>query len=196
MTHSARNLFSEWLRFAEAARDFLDGGYWARFQFQTPEAYFDTRLGISLRTVRRWLSVVEGLRRLPAGERPEAERALSGLGSHKAGALAPVLGRDGQDWKAWIMVAREKPEADLQRRVSVALGHRPRGTAAETATQPGETWYARVLAPPLPDELRELTQRVFHLARLALKKPTATPFECWDALCAEFHATYEHLDPR
>src|SRR5215831_15571731 len=106
LRQTARNLFSEWLRFAEAARDFVDGGFWVRFKFETPEAYFDERLGLSYRTVRRWLSVVDGLRRLPVKERPEAEQALTGLGSHKAGALAPVLGKDGQDWKAWVMVAR------------------------------------------------------------------------------------------
>lgn len=193
LVQSARNLFSEWLRFARAAQDFLDGGYWVHYRVQTPEAYFETRCGISFRTVSRWLAVAKGLGRLPKPEQGEAETALVGLGSHKAGVLAPVLGREGQDWKAWVIIAREKAEPDLQARVSVALGHRPRGatTGAPDDVQIGETWYARLLAPPLPDTLREQTQRVFKLAEVALDKPNPHPFECWAAILAEFESTYE-----
>jgi hypothetical protein len=140
---------------------------------------------VKYRTVRRWLSVVDGLRRLPPGDRPDAERALEGLCSHKAGVLAPVLGREGEDWQAWVRVAQGTAEPEIQRRVSVALGHRPRGDSQD----PGEAWYRALLAKLPDDDFRAETQRAFRLAER--ETGTDNPIGCFRWIIAEFIATYE-----
>lgn len=183
---AARNLFTEWLRFAEAAQDFIAESYWVRFKFPTPEAYFEQRLGLSYRTVRRWCSIVEGLRRLPKPEATEAQKMLVGLGSHKAGVLAPVLGRPGQDWRAWVMAAQSTPEETLQTRVSEVLGHRPRGPSIA----PGETWYRRLLGPPLPDDIAEEAKEVFAYGEHVAE--TKNPIDIFRHMLADVKVEWSH----
>jgi hypothetical protein len=191
LRYRATRLESDFLTIVELCQEVIERGYYARFQYRDAESYLEQRIGLSYRSVRRRLGTIEAIQKLPANERKPARAALVEIGSHKASIVAPALRNDPSGWREWVGKAKAVPEAALQQSVSLALGHRPRGTVVARAAQPGETWYARVLAPPLPDELRELTQRVFKLAEVALEKLAPNPFECWAAICQEFLATYE-----
>lgn len=187
MRQAVRQIGTAWLGLVEDARVFLDGSYWYKWGYTRPEEYFLDHLGLTYRTVRRWLTVLEGLRRLPPPDYEPAKDALLELGAHKAAVLAPVLGREGEDWRAWTAHAAEWTEARLQEAVSERCGHRPRGAPSA----PGERWY-RALLSDLPDELQDLTGRAFRLAEQQLGPGTAHhPMACWAAICQEFVGTYE-----
>lgn len=180
----ARQISLRWLEFCGYAQEFVREGYYVRYDCQTPEAYFETRHGVRYRTVRRWLSVIEGLDRLPEGERAAARETLVGLGSHKAGVLAPVLGRDGQDWRTWANRAASVPEARLQEEVSTACGLRPRGAPDD----PDERWWRALLAR-IPVERQAEVQRAFLLAERVAE--TRSPVTAFLAIIAEYISTHE-----
>ena len=184
MQQCARTISQRFLDFCGFAAEFTREGYWARYACETPEDYYTRYTGISYRTVRAWCAVLEGLGRLPVKDQPAARETLVGLGSHKARVLAPILGREGEDWHAWADRAATVTEERLQEEVSAACGHRPRGAP----DQPGERWYRALLAP-LPPELQEDTQRAFRLAHK--EAATANPIGCWKAIIAEFLSTWE-----
>lgn len=124
--------------------------------------YLSDRLRLRARTVKRWLAVVEALHRLPEADRVEAREGLARIGGHKASVIAPAIGREGQDWRAWITQAQEAPEEALQERVSDRLGLARRPSIEE----PGSRVYKFLLAqapPELADELVEFFDLGFKL---------------------------------
>lgn len=187
MRQAVRRIGTEWLRLCQDAQEFVEGALYHKFGYGRPDDYFTDQLGLTYRTVRRWLAVHEGILRLEPGDQEPARDALVGIGAHKAAVLAPILGRDGQDWRAWTERAAEWTEARLQEAVSETCGHRTRGPV----TAPGERWY-RALLSDLPDELAQMTQRAFRLAehQLGVGAPHH-PMACWAAIVQEFLGTYE-----
>ena len=113
---------------------------------------------MSYRSVRRRLSVLEAILRLPEGEQEEAKATMTALGSKKAGVLAPMLGKPDLDWKAAADFAKGVNESAVQSMVSEKLGHPHRGLPA--SQHPGTRFYAYILNTVPPDE-RERTQFVF-----------------------------------
>lgn len=97
---------------------------WEPHGFLGPAEYFDQAVGLRYRTVLRLLTIRKALGRLPEGERDQARAAIAEIGTHKAGALAPLFGADGEDWRAWVEEARALPEAKLQDRVNEATGRK------------------------------------------------------------------------
>lgn len=153
----AQRLAGEFLAFAERAQAAIDAGVPARFGYVDPETYFEERIGLSWRSIRRWLAVVEGLRRLPDdAARQSAAAAVSALGGQKAAILAPVLGRAGENWETWTHRAATLPRERLQAEVSAAVGAKPRGE------DPPGAAFLRFILSRLPDEeTRALVGSVF-----------------------------------
>lgn len=143
------------LEFLELAREAIDGAYYIKFGFQDPERYFQDRLGASYRSVRRRLSILDGLDRLVVGERERAKVALASLGGHKAAEVARLLGRrDG--WAELAARAQDMTEEAVRDEVSARLGSKPRGLPSE----PGEK-FLRALLNRLPIDVIEWTESVF-----------------------------------
>lgn len=165
----AQRIELSFLEFCDLAREVIDGGHYARFGFESPDRYFTDRIGVSYRSLRRCLSVLEALDRLPEPERPEARAALAEIGTHKAGSIARALGRDGVDWRALVDFARDATVEAVQDRVSRDTGAQPRGAASE----PGERFLAFVLNAVPPDE-RDFVERVFE-GLMVLASDTRNP---------------------
>ena len=148
------------LDFAETATVSLREKDYERFGFADAEPYFEERIRISYRTLRRYLSLVEGLERVKAlgGQKDatQCRQQLVDLGVHKASVLAPVLGRLDLVWSAWMERAQAMSEAALQEAVSVALGHQARGSLG----LPGEMFLSSLLTR-IPPERREQVEWVF-----------------------------------
>ena len=142
--------------FAERAAQFIAQQFYTRYGCEDARTYFDRQGPVSWRTCQKALAVWEGLCRLPEPERPGARKALAAIGTHKAAALAPLLGHEGQDWRKWVAFAQEATEEALQEAVSDARGARPRGGAA-----PAEERLARLILANLPEEAREEVEQVF-----------------------------------
>lgn len=147
LRQSAQRLEMGFLDFCELAQEAIEGKYHEKFGFVDAEPYFQDRIGCSYRSLRKRLAVLEGLRKLPVGQMEPAKQAVAALGAHKSSILAPVLGRDGQDWQTWVELAHESTEEALQDLVSSELGLRPRGVAKA----PGERFLAFVLNAVPPD---------------------------------------------
>ena len=154
LRQAAKRLSSGFLQLCDLAVQAIAEKVHERYGYESEAQYFDVRIGISYRTLRRWLAIHEGLNRLPEADRQEAAAALVELGSHKAGVLAPVLGLDGQDWRAWTSRAVDADEAVLQQAVSSATGARPRGLPAK------DTFLDFVLNR-MPPERRDYVERVY-----------------------------------
>ena len=154
LRQAAKRLASGFLQLCDLAVQAIAEKVHERFGYDSEARYFDERVGISYRTLRRWLAIHEGLNRLPEADRQEAAAALVELGSHKAGVLAPILGLDGQDWRAWTRIAVEADEATLQQGVSAVTGARPRGLSAK------DTFLDFVLNR-MPPERRDYVERVY-----------------------------------
>lgn len=154
LRQAAKRLSSGFLQLCDLAVRAIAEKVHERFGYDSEARYFDERVGISYRTLRRWLAIHEGLNRLPEADRHEAAAALVELGSHKAGVLAPVLGLDGQDWRAWTTMALDADEAALQQGVSAVTGARPRGLSAK------DTFLDFVLNR-MPPERRDYVERVY-----------------------------------
>jgi len=156
LRQSAQRLEMGFLDFCELAQEAIEGKYHERFGFVDAEPYFQDRIGCSYRSLRKRLAVLEGLRKLPAGQIEPAKLAIAAIGSHKSSILAPILGKDGQDWQTWVALAQEATEEALQDLVSSELGLRPRGLAKA----PGERFLA-FLVNSVPPERREQVEWVF-----------------------------------
>lgn len=168
LRQSAQRLEMGFLDFCELAQEAIEGKYHERFGFLDESGYFTERIGVPYRTLRRRLAVLEGLRKLPAGQIEAAKQAVAAIGSHKSSILAPVLGRDGQDWQTWVALAQEATEEALQDLVSSELGLRPRGNAKA----PGEKFLAFLLNS-VPPERRDQVEWVFR--KMASLDDTANP---------------------
>lgn len=156
LRQGASRLETDFFAFVRLAKECIDEGLWARFGFDGPAKYFEDRIGISYRSLTRRLSILEGIKRLPEAEQPDAEHALAELGSHKSGILARAFGRDGVDWRELVEFARRATEEAVQDRVSTETRAKPRGPASE----PGEKFLAYVLQHVPPDEV-DFTRAVF-----------------------------------
>lgn len=151
---------SRFLDLAVVAAEVLEKKTYERFKFLDPGPYFEERWGISYRTVRRVLTVHEGLMRLPEGDRSEARVAVAALGSHKASVIAPLLGREDQDWRTVVQTASRTPETALQAEVSRVTGARPRGLLSD----PGERFLNMILNQ-VPVDARDEVEETFRLGK-------------------------------
>ncbi|MDP3768203.1 MAG: hypothetical protein Q8S13_09320, partial [Dehalococcoidia bacterium] len=132
------------------------------FGFDAPDRYFEDRIGISYRTLRRRLSVLEAIKRLPEADRPEAEAAVIALGSHKSAAIARAIGREGVDWRQLVEFAQRATAEAVQERVTIETGGKARGDPAD----PGERLYRQILNT-VPPDLSDFVTSVFeHLMRI------------------------------
>ncbi len=90
--------------------------------FQTPQELFEKRIpNLSWPTVRRYLSILDAVRRLPAAQREPAMRGLQDVGVTKAAIVARVIGKEGQGWAAWVERARRMGEEELAQAVAEAI---------------------------------------------------------------------------
>ncbi len=137
---------------------------WQHLGYEDARRYFEEAVGISYRAVRRLLSIHTAVQRLPEAERPELRKALAQIGTHKASVLAPLLGSDEQDWRAWVGQAKTLTEDALQARVSEATGAPRRGAAA--SQEPGEKLLAAVLRF-MPPEQQPRVEAVLRLTTAA-----------------------------
>ena len=147
----AHRMAGHFLDFCDVAARAIRDGVHERYGYLSEATYFEERIGVSYRTVRRWLSVRAGLERLPEADRAEARPRLARLGVVKAAALAPVLGHDGHDWRRLVGFAEAKgttAEA-VQARVADVLGTVPRGVAVSA---PGER-FLRLVVNAMPPDL-------------------------------------------
>ena len=79
-----RRIEIDYLDFCDVAKRAIDEQWWAHYGYQGPQPYFEDKVGIGYRSVRRRLVIAEALERLPEGDRPAAREALAGIGGHKA----------------------------------------------------------------------------------------------------------------
>lgn len=152
----ARRIGEDFFAFIATAVEAFEAKVWERYGHEDPGPYFDERIGVGYRTVRRWLTVHQAVGRLPEAEHAEARAALLDLGAHKAAVLAPVFARNGQDWRALIERARALSESAIQAQVSEETGAPRRGSR-----DPGERAYAALRAMVPPDYHEQMDQ-VFH----------------------------------
>ena len=159
----AQRIETGYMDFMELAREAIDGKYYERFKdargqvYLDAEPYFQDRIGISYRSVRRRLQTLEGVLRLPAEEQQDAKRALAALGSHKAAEVARIMGRDqGSPWRDVAEMATQMTEDALREEVSARLEAKPRGLPGA----PGERFLRMILAQ-VPPDVREHTEAVF-----------------------------------
>ncbi len=154
----AQRIETDYLEFCALAQTAMADNWHQKFGYVDASAYFDERVGLSYRTVRRRLAVLEAIQRLPESEQAEAKVTMTALGAKKAGALAPLLGKPDLDWKVAATFAKGVNEAAVQSMVSEKLGHQHRGLTA--SQHPGERFLAYLLNVVPPDE-RERTEFVF-----------------------------------
>ena len=91
--------------FAALAAEAIKLKIWERFGYLNEAQYFEERVGVSHRTLQRWLQINNGVDRLPEEEKPEAREMLSRIGVQKAASMAPVLGRPEVNWRAQLEFA-------------------------------------------------------------------------------------------
>lgn len=153
----ALRLTSGFMEFCVYAKECIDNQYYIKFGFVDAAPYFSDRIGIAYRTVRRYLSIVEAIDRLPPDERPEAQACLAALGSHRASEVARIMGRDqGSPWRDVAEMATQMTEDALREEVSARLDAKPRGLPGA----PGERFLRMVLAQ-VPPDVKEHVETVF-----------------------------------
>lgn len=179
----AQRIATDFLAFAEDALEFIEIKGYERFGFLSEADYFTVRVGISYRSLRRWLSVAEALRALPDAERASARGQIEAVGGHKAAILAPLIG--AEPLSEWVEKAQALSEDQLQAQVSRALGHKPRGEI----TEPGER-FERYVLNLMPDaEARTLAERFFRVGKRVTENPNAV--RVFLAGCQECLGTWE-----
>ena len=155
----AQRIEGDYLAFCALAQQAMLENWHQKFGYVDASTYFDERVGLSYRTVRRRLVILESIQRLPEAEQAEAKAILTELGSKKAGVLAPMLGKPDLDWKAAATFAKGVNEAAVQSMVSEKLGHPHRGLTA--SVHPGQKFFEYVLNVTPPDE-QERVRWVFN----------------------------------
>ena len=189
LREGARRIEVSYMAWIEYAREAIDGQYYVKYGFTDPDPYFDERIRVSYRTVRRRLSILEGLLRLPASEQAGARAALAEVGSHKAGEIARILGRDqGAPWTDLVELARTMSEAALREEISVRLGTRPRGLPAG---HPGDRFLRFLLANVPPSVKDHVEQTLAALMRHYEMKNAVSAFLLLVDLGAEEAAAWE-----
>ena len=158
MRQLAQRIETEYLEFCALAQTAMAENWHLKFGFVDASDYFEQRVGLSYRTLRRRLTILESIQRLPEAEQTEAKKILTEIGPKKAAAIAPMLGKPDLDWRAAADFAKGVNESAVQSMVSEKLGHPHRGLPA--SQHPGARFYAYILNLVPPDE-RERTQFVF-----------------------------------
>ena len=154
-----RRIEIDYLDFCDVAKRAIDEQWWAHYGYAGPQPYFEDKVGIGYRSVRRRLVIAEALERLPEADRGSAREALAGIGGHKASVLAPLLGQV-PDWRDFVELAKDATEEAVQDAVSRRLGHKPRGVAGE----PGDRFLRWILNSVPPDE-RSFVENTFAALR-------------------------------
>ena len=158
MRQLAQRIETDYLEFCAVAQTAMAENWHLKFGFVDASDYFEQRVGLSYRTLRRRLTILESIQRLPEAEQTEAKQILTEIGPKKAAAIAPMLGKPNLDWKAAADFAKGVNESAVQSMVSEKLGHQHRGLPA--SQHPGARFYDYVLNIVPPDE-RERTKFVF-----------------------------------
>ncbi len=154
----ANRIETDYLEFCELARHVQKEGWHTRFGYVDIGDYFEERIGLSYRTLRRRFAVLEAIEKLPPAEQAEARATMVELGSHKAAALAPMLGQEGTDWREASDFARRATEDAVQNMVSEKLGRPHRGLPA--SQHPGDRFLGYLLNVVPPEE-HDRTEWVF-----------------------------------
>jgi hypothetical protein len=132
--------------------------------------YFDQRIQVPYRTLRRWLQANAGVERLEKEEQEEAREKLGNLGVHKAASLGPVLGRPTVDWRDEVKFAERATTSAVQARASDITGAKPRGLPSE----PGMKFLKFIInqmPPNKADEVEAIFEAVMKFADV--KHPVA-----------------------
>jgi hypothetical protein len=156
LRQSAARIAGSFFGFVDLAARAIDEQVYVHYGFSDPFPYFEQRIGIKYRTVKRWLSIREAVARLPEGEQPEAREALATIGAHKAGVIAPLLGSEkAADWRALVDLADGSTEDAIQEHVSTVTGT----TRRRADGTPGARFLAGILQhihPDVQDYVREV----------------------------------------
>ena len=166
----AGRIMGEFLVFAQDAAEFIREEYYVRFKFLSAAAYFEERLGLQYRSVRRYLSILEGVERLPPADQGAALKALPEVGAHKAAVIAPALGREGVNWRDLLDKATKTPEPALQAHVTKLLGRDPKPAASGHGER-----VLRYFLAHLPEDRQEQAERVIRAAMEQVEPKTETP---------------------
>lgn len=187
---------SSWLDFCEAAWHVIRTEAWVTAGYPDPVRFFEDRVKVSYRGLRRSLTIFEAVMALPPAEQEDAKTALVRIGKHKAAALAPLFlngipDDDGTpaaapDWRAWTARAERLTEKALQAEVTEHLGHGRTPAAEET---PGERFYA-ALRVYIPEDARAEVDEVFACGRRIAG--TDNNVAVFLNLVREVHVEWEH----
>jgi hypothetical protein len=149
--------------------------YYEKAGFQTPQDLFDQKIPhLSWSTVRRYLGILEAVRRLPEGQRERAMEALQGIGVTKAAIVARIIGKEGQGWSAWVDRAKRMGEEELAQAVAAALdrqlqvpGTEPRPPMRQGADVKWLKYTLHSIEPWAPDAAKEI-EECFEAGKRAL----------------------------
>ena len=156
LRQAAAGIMRRWLEFCDWAAECLQEKYYERFGFVDPLPYFEERVGIRYRTLRRFLSVHEAIKRLPPAEQKEARDTFAEIGAHKASIIAAAVGDDRADWRMLADFARKASESALQERVSAETGR----ARTPSGDEPGAKLY-KLLLNNCPPEAKDLLEQTF-----------------------------------
>jgi len=161
----AKRIETDYLDFCELAKTAMQEQWHTRFGFVDARDYFEQRIGLSYRTLRRRFTILEAIEKLPAAEQAEARAAMVELGSHKAAALAPILEEAPGEWRKAAEFAKTATEDAVQSMVSERLGAPHRGLPAQE--HPGSRFLRQILNQVPPEE-HDRTEWVFReLSKIA-----------------------------
>lgn len=178
LQEAAQKTTSSFMDFADLAAQAIQEKVFESFGYISEESYFEERIGVGYRTLRRWLQARAGIQALPVEDRVEAKELLSKLGVHKAAALAPVLKMSTKpdstispiDWREQVKFAGQATTSAVQARATDITGAKPRGMA----DTPG-AGFLRFVLSRVPPSRADFVERVFDkLMRYAdIKHPVA-----------------------
>jgi hypothetical protein len=161
----------DFMRFLVLADEAITEKHYERLGYRDPDEYFEREVGYSYRSLKRRLAILEALRRIDElDERERVQAVLAELGVHKAGVLAPAIGKPNVAWKPLLKQARRLGESDLQAQVTRLLKSKSRGRSGtvkgEERTALGrDVKYLRAILGGLPDDVRAEVDEVFAMAR-------------------------------
>jgi len=158
MKQLAARIETDYLAFCDLAKRAIAEGWHHKFGFVDAGTYFEERIGLSYRTLRRRFTILEAIEKLPAAEQEEARQTMVELGSHKAAALAPVLEETPTEWRQAAAFAKTATEDAVQSMVSEKLGRPHRGLPA--SAHPGDRFLSYLLNT-VPPETHDQVEWVF-----------------------------------
>ena len=130
-----RQIETDVLDMMELANEVIEKHHYATFGYNNPARYFEERLGIAYRTVRKYLAVLAALGRVHKKDRDEARHAVAALGVARASTVAPLIQQEPGQWADIVKQAREQKREELQKTVSSRLGSKRRGRSAKPVHQ-------------------------------------------------------------